>query len=56
MRSWIDALKNIGVDPFSNEPGKTLMPAPAEDGTTLQRALESDEASVWLRLMLGENG
>jgi hypothetical protein len=55
VRSWINALKNIGVDPFSNEPGKTLMPAPAEDGTTLQRALESDEASVWLRLMLGEN-
>ena len=55
VRGWIDALKNIGVDPFSNEPGKTLMPAPAEDGTTLQRALESDEASVWLRLMLGEN-
>ena len=44
LRGWIDALKNIGVDPFSNEPGKTLMPAPAEDGTTLQRALESDEA------------
>ncbi|CAL1132459.1 unnamed protein product [Cladocopium goreaui] len=48
VRGWIDALKNIGVDPFSNEPGKTLMPAPAEDGTTLQRALESNEASVWL--------
>ena len=55
VRGWIDALKNIGVDPFSNQPGKTLMPAPAEDGTTLRRALESDEASVWLRLMLGEN-
>ena len=55
VRSWVDALNNIGVDPFSNEPGKTLMPAPAADGTALQRALESDEASVWLRLMLGEN-
>ncbi|CAL1150630.1 unnamed protein product [Cladocopium goreaui] len=54
VRSWVDALNNIGVDPFSNEPGKTLMPAPAADGTALQRALESDEASVWLRLMLGE--
>ena len=28
---------------FSNEPGKTLMPAPTADGTALQRALESDE-------------
>ena len=54
VRSWVDALNNIGVDPFSNEPGKTLMPAPAADGTALQRALESDEASVWLRLMLEE--
>jgi len=44
VRSWIGALNNIGVDLFfSNEPGKTLMPAPAADGTALQRALESDE-------------
>ena len=39
VRSWIDALKNIGVDPFSNEPGKTLMPAPAEDGTNSSTGL-----------------
>ena len=34
---------------------KTLMPAPAEDGTAQKRTPESDEASVWLRLDLGES-
>ena len=55
VHHWIEALQSVGVDPHSDEPGKTLMPAPAEDGTAQKRALESDEASVWLRLILGED-
>ena len=55
IRQWISALQCIGVDPHADEIGKTLMPALAEDGTAQRRALESDEASVWLRLILGED-
>lgn len=55
IRQWIHALSCIGVDPLSHQTGKSLMPAPAEDGTALQRSLESDEASIWLRLILGES-
>ena len=36
VRSWSDPFNNISVEPFSNEPGKTLMPAPYADGTALK--------------------
>lgn len=55
IKQWIHALSCIGVDPLVHSPGKSLMPAPADDGTALQRSLESDEASTWLRLLLGES-
>ena len=52
---WVDALRHIGRDPFEGHDGQSLMPAPGDDGQALQRSLESDEASKWLRLLLGEN-
>ena len=51
---WLDALGHIGRDPLSELDGLSLMPAPGDDGQSLQRSLESDEASKWLRLILGE--
>ena len=51
---WLDALGHIGRDPLSELDGLSLMPVPGDDGQSLQRSLESDEASKWLRLILGE--
>ena len=34
--SWSDPFNSIGVEPFSNEPSKTLMPAPDADGAALK--------------------
>ena len=36
VRSWSDPFNSIGVEPFSNEPGKILMPAPDADGAALK--------------------
>ena len=52
---WVEAFRRIGRDPFEGFDGQSLMPAPGDDGQALQRSLESDEASKWLRLLLGEN-
>ena len=43
---WIEALKCIGMDPMNETEGRSLMPAPSEDGSALKRSLESDEASI----------
>ena len=50
----MDALGHIGRDPLSEMDELSLMPAPGDDGQAMQRSLESDEASKWLRLLLGE--
>ena len=50
---WISALEHVGIDPFNIEDG-CLIPAPDSEGKPLRRALESDEAGCWLRLLLGE--
>ena len=49
---WIAALEHVGIDPFNIEDG-CLIPAPDSEGKPLRRALESDEAGCWLRLLLG---
>eukprot|EP00435_Cladocopium_sp_Y103_P033307 s2858_g8.t1 len=54
IEQWMAALHSIGIDPLEGKIGHSLMPAPGDDGSALQRSLESDEASVWLRLLLGE--
>ena len=50
---WIAALEQLGIDPFNVE-GGCIIPAPDSEGRPLKRALESDEAGCWLRLLLGE--
>lgn len=54
IAQWIMSMERLGIDPFSAEPGNCLMPAPGADGHPLRRALESDECSTWLRLLLGQ--
>ena len=46
-------MEHVGIDPFNIEDG-CLIPAPDSEGKPLRRALESDEAGCWLRLLLGE--
>ena len=53
VSQWIMAFEKLGVDPFSDVRG-CVMPAPDSEGRPLARALESDEAGCWLRLLLGE--
>ena len=53
VTQWISALEHIGVDPF-NIDGGCVIPAPDSEGRPLRRALESDEAGCWLRLLIGE--
>ena len=52
---WIDAMQTLGISVFDGQDGKTLMPAPGDDGQPLSRAVETDEAGKWLRLLLGES-
>lgn len=54
IAQWIISMERLGIDPFSRVPGNCLMPAPGPDGQPLRRALESDECSTWLRLLLGQ--
>ena len=54
IEHWLEALRYLGMDPLNGVVGLSLMPAPGDDGQMLQRSLESDEASKWLRLLLGE--
>ena len=53
VQQWIDSLKFLNIDPFAAHRG-CLMPAPDSHGYPLQRAIETDEAGCWLRLLLGE--
>ncbi len=53
VSKWIAAFEKLGIDPFVEKQG-CVMPAPDSDGKPLARALESDEAGCWLRLLLGE--
>ena len=53
VSKWIEAFEKLGIDPFTDIPG-CVMPAPDSEGRPLARALESDEAGCWLRLLLGE--
>ena len=46
-------MEQLGIDPFS-EDSTCLMPAPDSEGRPLVRAIESDEAGCWLRLLIGE--
>ena len=39
-------MQTIGIPAFESQTGKTLMPAPGEDGHPLQRALETDEENL----------
>ena len=54
VQHWIDSLKFLNIDPFAPQHG-CLMPAPDSYGYPLQRAIETDEAGCWLRLLLGEH-
>ena len=51
---WIMTMESLGIDPFAAS-GGCLMPAPDAEGKPLTRALESDEAGCWLRLLIGED-
>ena len=50
----LTVLKFLNIDPFAPQHG-CLMPAPDSYGYPLQRAIETDEAGCWLRLLLGEH-
>ena len=54
VRSWLDNLQALGID-FENDKHGCLMPAPDVNGQPLQRAVDTEEAGAWLRLLLGEN-
>ena len=54
VKCWIDSLKAIGIDPHDAQHG-CLMPAPDCYGQPLQRAVETEEAGAWLRLLIGEH-
>ena len=49
----MQCMVTLNIDPHSAN-GSCLMPAPGDDGRPLKRAVESDEAGCWLRLLLGE--
>ena len=51
--AWMQCMVTLNIDPHSPN-GSCLMPAPGVDGRPLKRAIESDEAGCWLRLLLGE--
>ena len=51
--AWMQCMVTLNIDPHSAN-GSCLMPAPGDDGRPLKRAIESDEAGCWLRLLLGE--
>ena len=51
--AWLQCMVTLNIDPYSDR-GSCLMPAPGDDGRPLRRAVESDEAGCWLRLLLGE--
>ncbi len=53
VSKWIAAFGKLGIDPFTDVRG-CVMPAPDSEGKPLARALESDEAGCWLRLLIGE--
>ena len=48
VSKWMAAFDKLGIDPHAEVRG-CVMPAP-----DLSRALESDEAGCWLRLLIGE--
>ena len=54
---WVKQFLNLhhhaGLD-IQKRPLGPLVPAPGADGKWLQRPITSDEASVWLRLLLGK--
>ena len=54
IRCWIDAMMSLDMEPTEPKIGGSLMPAPGKDGKPMKRSLDSDEASSWLRLLLGE--
>ena len=49
----VDSLQALGIDVSGAKHG-CLMPALDVSGQPLQRAVETDEAGAWLRLLLGE--
>ena len=51
--AWLHCMVTLSIDPYSGN-SSCLMPAPGDDGRPLKRAIESDEAGCWLRLLLGE--
>lgn len=53
VSSWLSCLKTLGINPFAEDHG-CLMPAPDCNGVPLRRAIDTDEAGCWLRLLLGE--
>ena len=53
VSSWFACLVALNIDPFAKDHG-CLMPAPDCNGVALKRAIDTDEAGGWLRLLLGE--
>ncbi len=53
VSKWMAAFDKLGIDPYADVRG-CVMPAPDVEGKPLSRALESDEAGCWLRLLIGE--
>lgn len=51
--AWLKCMLTLSIDPHSVG-GACMMPAPGDDGRPLKRAVETDEAGCWLRLILGE--
>ena len=51
--AWLQCMLTLNIDPHSVD-GACMMPAPGDDGKPLKRAVETDEAGCWLRLILGE--
>ena len=51
--AWLQCMVTLSIDPYSGN-SSCLMPAPGDDGRPWKRAIESDEAGCWLRLLLGE--
>ena len=54
VRCWLDSLRAVGINPYDPEHG-CLMPAPDTYGHPLKRAVETEEAGAWLRLLIGEH-
>ena len=53
IEAWVQCMITLNIDPHSAD-GVCMMPAPGDDGKPLKRAVETDEAGCWLRLILGE--